>query len=55
MVAVGNPLATVPYWRASLQGITAATATSFCKRAYVREMPWKAEEPMTVAYHLSWV
>ena len=54
MEVVNNPLASIPYFRASLQGITHATAASFASHVSVRELTWQPEVPFRASYRVSW-
>lgn len=52
---VGHPLAEIPYWRTSFRGTMRALGQSFCQHAMVRELPWRASDPVTASCRVSWV
>ena len=50
-----SSLAGIGYWRTSCLGIFTVLTESFCTKADVRMVPWRASDPYSVSYRLSWV
>ncbi len=52
---VNTVLAEGRYWRASYGGIMSAIAGAFCRKVFVRELPWNSAMPASARYRMSWV